>query len=124
HHYAYQQKAKDIVDSIINSDVIKLDRRAIGNAGNLDSKIIRSICKNHGIKFSLSSEAKGGNKLYTVKNKRNNLAHGSQSFSECGGEYTLNDLNEIKNQTYIFLSDILSSMEDYYNNKLYLANAQ
>jgi hypothetical protein len=124
HHYAYQQKAKDIVDSIINSDVIKLDRRAIGNAGNLDFKIIRSICKNHGIKFSLSSEAKGGNKLYTVKNKRNNLAHGSQSFSECGGEYTLNDLNEIKNQTYIFLSDILSSMEDYYNNKLYLANAQ
>jgi len=60
--------------------------------------------------------------LDDVKEKRNNLAHGTQSFVECGRDYTIEDLNNIKEQTTLFLKGILDGMKEYFDNKLYLSS--
>jgi hypothetical protein len=68
----------------------------------------------------MGPESRGGVALEDVKNKRNNLAHGTMSFVECGRDYTIEDLKKIKNETVFFLQNILSGMKNYYDNQLYL----
>jgi hypothetical protein len=86
----------------------------------MDADIIREVCKGHGINFTPNTESKGGARLKDVKTKRNELAHGTLSFAECGREYSLEDLLEIKDQTYLFLSGLLDGMNAYYDNEGYL----
>lgn len=58
--------------------------------------------------------------LEDVKNKRNELAHGTTSFVECGRNYSIDDLIKIKDQTIKFLNCILNGMKQYYDSKKYL----
>lgn len=120
HHNSYRNKATEIINSILNGDTISLDRKATDISGNLDAEKIRHICEDHGITFSVSSECKGGIVLTDVKNKRNELAHGTTSFVECGRDYTIDDLIKIKDQTILFLEGILNGMKIYYDEQQFL----
>jgi hypothetical protein len=101
-------------------ETIELNRKALSFDGNLDADEIRKVCSGHGINFNPDSTCKGGERLKDVKTKRNELAHGTLSFAECGREYSLKDLTEIKDQTYVFLTGLLDGMNDYYENDGYL----
>ncbi len=57
--------------------------------------------------------------METVKDRRNDLAHGTLSFAECGRDYTINDLEEIKNQAVTFLKGLLDGMKLYYDERQY-----
>ena len=120
HYNSYRDKAREIITDIMNSNTIELDRKATDISGNLDADKIRDLCKNHGIRYSLSPDTRGGYVLKDVKDKRNYLAHGTMSFVECGRDYTIEELEKIKNETKIFINDILLGMKEYYDNKLYL----
>lgn len=120
HYHSYRDKAAEIITSILSDDVLALDRKAADISGNLDAEKIRQICREHGIQFRLCPESRGGVVLEDVKNKRNNLAHGTISFVECGRDYTIEDLKKIKNETVFFLNNILTGMRNYYDNQLYL----
>lgn len=123
HYNSYRNKATEIITSILSDDIIVLDRKATDISGNLDADKIRDICDEHGISYMIPPECKGGAVLTDVKNKRNNLAHGTTSFVECGRDYTINDLIKIKGQTISFLNGILDGMKSYYNEKKYLYTA-
>jgi len=59
-------------------------------SGNLDAKKIRDFATNYGFSYKTDVEiTKNGKELFTVKNNRNNLAHGVFSFCDCGKDYTL-----------------------------------
>ena len=58
--------------------------------------------------------------LEKVKKKRNSLAHGDESFSRCARDLTLVDLEEIKDTVLLFISEILTGMDKYYDEKQYL----
>lgn len=105
----------EIIDTIIN-DIIELSKEHIEKKGNFDDNVIRSICKEHGIKYSKCD----GSKLGFVKNNRINLAHGIMSFSECGRDLTTNDLKEIMDSVLKFIESILNDMKEYHDNKLFL----
>ncbi len=120
HYNSYRDKAAEIITSILSDDTLTLDRKATDISGNLDAEKIRQICRDHGIQYRLGPESRGGVALEDVKNKRNNLAHGTMSFVECGRDYTIEDLKKIKNETVFFLQNILSGMKNYYDNQLYL----
>ena len=122
HYYSYQNKAEEIINSILNNETLALDRKATNISGNLDATKIRQLCQEHGITFSTNQDSKGGIVLSDIKNKRNNLAHGTISFVECGRDYTFDDLVQIKNQTISFLRSILDGMQQYYTEKLYLTH--
>jgi len=120
HYNTYRDKALEIINGIVNNETIILDRKATAISGNLDADTIRQICHDHGIVFSIDARCRGGIVLADVKEKRNNLAHGTISFVECGRDYSLNDLTEIKNETVLFLRGLLDGMTSYYDNQEYL----
>ncbi|MBW9173420.1 hypothetical protein K2F43_19720 [Clostridium estertheticum] len=117
---SYKEKAMEIITSIMSGEVISLDKNATNISGNLNAAKIREICKVHGITYSIDKSCRGGIVLDDVKNKRNELAHGTISFVECGREYSMESLTQIKVETVKYLEGILAGMEKYYNYKLYL----
>ena len=119
HYGSYKDKALEIVNSIMTGEIIELNREALPVSGNLDADEIRKVCNGHGIGFKPDSVCKGGGRLNDVKTKRNLLAHGTLSFSECGREYALADLIDIKKQTYVFLAGLLDGMQKYYDEDGY-----
>jgi hypothetical protein len=56
-----------------------------------------------------------------VKTQRNDLAHGSISFSECGRQYTVDELERIKRQVVVFMRSILRSIGAYIRKQSYAA---
>ena len=119
HYNSYKEKAIEIVNAILAGETIDLDRKATDRSGNLDAQQIRNICTNHGISFSAEPSCRGGVVLETVKERRNSLAHGTLSFSECGRDYSIAYLEKIKEETVVFLRGLLNGMKQYYDEKQY-----
>ena len=119
HYNAYRDKALEIINSILTGEVIELDRKATAISGNLDAQQIRNVCKEHGINFMPEEGSRGGIVLETVKERRNALAHGTLSFAECGRDYSIKELRDIKKETVLFLHGLLAGMKKYYDGKLY-----
>jgi len=124
HYRTYKSKALEIVNSIMIGETIDLNRKSLSIDGNIDADIIRNVCYDHGITFSPDRESKGGERLKDVKLKRNELAHGTLSFAECGRDYSLEDLVKIKDQTKIFLTGLLEGMKRYYDYEEYLDHVE
>lgn len=122
HFNSYKGKALEIVNSILTGEVIDLDRKATAISGNLDAQQIRNVCNEHGIVFQTDAASRGGIVLETVKERRNDLAHGTLSFAECGRDYSLDQLANIKNETVLFLQGLLAGMKQYYDEKQYQHN--
>ena len=119
HYNSYKGKALEIVNSILVGEVIELDRKATAISGNLDAQQIRNVCSEHGIVFQPDAKSRGGIVLETVKERRNDLAHGTLSFAECGRDYSIKDLGKIKDQAVLFLRGLLAGMKQYYDEKQY-----
>lgn len=108
---------EEIIDQIIN-DIIKLDNKKIGISGNLDARKIRKICKKH----KISIKAIDGTSLHDIVKKRNALAHGSDSFTDCTRDLSVKDLDIIRENVVSFIHSILRDMKQYHDNKLFLYN--
>lgn len=113
---AYENRVQRIIVDITTNTPIILSKDALGISGNLNAKKIKDICDRHKIRYRLQTN---GECLERVKLERNNLAHGSVSFSDCARDLTLGDLESIKDEVVAFLNDILNGMKNYYDGKLY-----
>lgn len=105
--------AEDIIEQCFSPDKVF--------SGNVDARKIREVSQKYG--FSVRTnyrKTKGGLELKTVKDKRNDLAHGIFSFQEVGHNYTVQDLLRIKKEVIAYLSQILDNIENYITNKEYL----
>jgi hypothetical protein len=90
-------------------------------SGNVHAETIRGLAKKFGFSFTTTPKiTNNGKALETVKDRRNELAHGIYSFQEVGKDYTEIELIKMKNQVIAYLSQILDNIEDYINNKDYL----
>lgn len=98
-------------------------------SGNLDAREIRKIATSYGFSHSVVpitnpdgtlTNLDAGD-LLTVKSQRNDLAHGTFSFKDCGKNYTIQDLIKIKNHVIEYLRQILKNIENYIINSEYLA---
>lgn len=113
---AYENRIQAIIKNITTNSPIILSKGALRIGGNLNAKKITDICKSHNICYQLSTS---GEHLEQVKNKRNYLAHGDVSFSECARDLAISDLEKYKDDVILFLANILDGMKNYYDNKLY-----
>lgn len=87
-------------------------------AGNLDARSIRLTAR----RFGFAEPA--GNKfwmLQTVKDARNDLAHGVKSFADVGRNSTPSDLELARAQTVEILTKTLENIDAYLRQKEYLA---
>lgn len=90
-------------------------------SGNVDAKQIRLIAERYGFSYSTNKlETKDGYNLFTVKRRRNDLAHGFISFQECGKDYTIQEIILIKNEVTNYVEQILTNIQLYIKNKDYV----
>lgn len=86
-------------------------------SGNLDARSIRETARRYGFSEPTGSQF---NLLLTVKNARNDLAHGVKSFVEVGRDATPDDLKDAKQQTFDILRQTLTNIEGYLTGRSYL----
>ena len=86
-------------------------------SGNLDARAIKSTAK----RFGFAEPA--GDKfwlLQTVKDVRNDLAHGVKSFADVGRNASPSDLEAARAQTVQILGETLQNISDYLQKQEYL----
>lgn len=115
--------AKTFVSRVANlaNDIVKtsFDKQKIFS-GNVDSRKINEISKQYGFDATTThANTKNGHCLLAIKNKRNDLAHGTSSFTEIGKEYSIEDLEKMKKETINYLKEILDNIDQYLVNQEY-----
>lgn len=91
-------------------------------SGNIDREEIKGKSLIYG--FSTNSEythTKHGEKLATIKQHRNDLAHGNVSFAELGKNVSYQDLENVSLEVIAYLDSIANNIEHYINTDGYLA---
>ena len=90
--------------------------------GNVDARKIRSVAAQYGFSSIVTHEdAKGGERLQDVKDKRNTLAHGRAAFSEIGRDITFSQMEDARKQTVSYVEGILDNIQAYLDEEHYLA---
>jgi len=98
---------------------------AKGGGGNWDDEEIYRISKRLGCALRITPESSEAAKrpfrddcgaLKLVAKLRNELAHGSVSFSECGSGTTVRELKDLKWRVATYLTDVISSFNDFIHN--------
>jgi len=86
-------------------------------SGNLDARTIRLTAKRFGF-----PEPAGNNfwMLQTVKDARNDLAHGVKSFADVGRNASPSDLELARAQTVAILTETLQNIDTYLKQQEYL----
>jgi hypothetical protein len=85
-------------------------------SGNIDSRKISDTVRDIGLK-----PKKGYSEvtLLTIKDERNNLAHGTKSFSDCGKDYAATELRSSYEKVKTLLLKVILDFEFYLQNKKY-----
>lgn len=87
-------------------------------SGNLDAKTIRGLIEKIGIRYELHVDKE--EKLLTIKNNRNKLAHGEVSYEEIGRCYTDSDLREYIDAVLNYVISFKKLVAQYINGEGYL----
>lgn len=112
-HSTYLSAFEAVAQRIEVKEHIALSSRKLPVSGNLDAQAVRKICKMHGFQIQTSKYAKGGEVLTIIKDKRNALAHGNQSFAECGREYAVADLKRMTKEVKHFVLGVHKSARQF-----------
>ena len=92
-------------------------------SGNVDARQIKDFANRYGFSHSTNPlKTKNGEKLVTVKGKRNDLAHGFISFQDCGKDFSIEDIIETKIEVVEYVSQILDNIEEYLKLREYAVN--
>lgn len=91
-------------------------------SGNVDAKLIRKIAGTYGFSHATNRDiTRNGADLLTIKDVRNDLAHGLKTYDEVGRAYTARALLEIGVRSLAYVQAILGNVEDYLEASGYLA---
>lgn len=107
----------EVALEILNRETIKLDKKNLDISGSLDAQKIRDLADKIGFK-----RTKNGRILVDIKNKRNRLAHGERTFYDVGKDYTVKEIIDFKNETFNYLSDVITKIESFISEKRYKIN--
>lgn len=108
--------ATDIIKYSFNTEVKKKLF-----SGNIDGRKIKEFSDKYGFDSNTDlTKTEHGNWLITIKDKRNDLAHGIYSFTEVGKDYSIQDLTSMKDKTINYIESILNNIEQYLLNDKFL----
>lgn len=122
-HDNFRNKGTDNIFSALGqlaNDMINIEFDSTKTiSGNIDGRKIREFSIKYGFSNKTHKNANSGNKLHQVKTQRNNLAHGNISFAECGRNYSVEELDEIKKEVIMYLRNILRNIKKYLDERKY-----
>lgn len=90
-------------------------------AGNFDGISIVQTFESHGMQVETSSRNYRPDILNSLKEQRNNLAHGSVSFVEAVRTDGLRDISENKEFVFGFLDELIRIYKEYIAQQAYRA---
>ncbi len=111
------RSALDLCEHLVQAFPVSKFEIERGGGGNWDDRSIERIAERLGLLLRIDSQTYSEIKrpfrndqgaLAFIKTLRNNLAHGSVSFAECGRGVTVGDLCELKNLTASYLREVIS----------------
>ncbi len=117
----------DILQSISN-DVINIVEvndddqsylskvKGVNISGGVDLRKAKMLAAKYG--WNMSTITAGSHAL-TIKTNRNLLAHGRLSFNECGNRFQLSELQIIKADIFLFLTQIIDAIDNYLSQQNY-----
>jgi len=100
--------------SLARDVIYETFERSENFAGNLDARAIRDTAKRFGFTPPTGHEF---TMLQTVKDLRNDLAHGVKSFAEVGRNASPSDLEKARSQTVEILTQTLNNINGYLQNQ-------
>nr|WP_321291739.1 MAE_28990/MAE_18760 family HEPN-like nuclease [uncultured Trichococcus sp.] len=111
--------SQKIVDDIIAENKIILDFDKFKLSGNADLRKIKDIFSEHGVAIDASKTSSQGSSLITIKEKRNSLAHGNESFIESAKDFSEKDIQKFSNHVFSILEYIMDVVDNYIDNEKY-----
>lgn len=114
--YTFIKQNDLIIEYILEQKVLSLKPKDTLPAGNLDGDKICKTFRDHGIKLVFNKSNYRPQLLENIKNKRNDLAHGTVSFVDAVKDNSISDLEQEVIIVTNFLEDLIKHV------KLYLAN--
>jgi len=111
---------KELIDEFAIGFDIKLEKETINISGNLDYENIQKIINTYGFYGSITVDKKAiQTDLDKIKRERNLLAHGNKTFCQSGEIITIPELVSIKDNLISYLTELLSNIEKYIDDKKY-----
>ena len=92
---------------------------AINTSGSIDIRKIYEIFEKHGCTIAEDMREGCGGSFLTVKKKRNRLAHGNESFSQCGSNYLFSELDKMRKDIMTFLPVVIETTKKFVEEKGY-----
>ncbi len=109
--------SKNIADTL-SSELMEFKELPSDISGNLDLRKIIFLSKKIGIPLGRIPDVdRTGEILLSIKNKRNDLAHGNKSFSDVGSFLTYNELEDYKERTLGFLEFLIRKFQIFVSEK-------
>ncbi|MEM8674687.1 MAG: MAE_28990/MAE_18760 family HEPN-like nuclease [Cyanobacteria bacterium P01_G01_bin.67] len=122
-NFSKNKSAKDLAGKIKNISVDIVSEGLSSEkmfSGNVNNEIIKNLANSYGFSSATTTKTRDGTDLMIIKNHRNDLAHGSQSFKEVGRNITADELLEIQKRVIFYLKEILLNIENCISNQKYL----
>ena len=116
----FLKKNDEIIDYIIERRTLSLNSRDSLPAGNLDGYKIKETFDNHGVQVSSRSQYFRPDVFENIKQKRNDLAHGTVSFVEAVHNDSLADLESKTNIIFGFLDELMETVKKYIETREYM----
>ncbi len=85
--------------------------------GNVDLRRMRGLAATAAVPFECSVP---GDEIKYVKDKRNSLAHGNESFADVGQDLTVGSLTDKRDECCTALGALVMGVEEFINNASYL----
>jgi len=105
---------------LVNHDNIIRSNKNPLFSGNVDAKKIREVANLYGFSHQTDQVVtRNGRSLVLIKNTRNNLAHGTDSFKDKGQETSIDELRAMKDEVIAYLDQMLTNIEYYLNTQSY-----
>lgn len=90
-------------------------------SGNVDARTLKNTAKKIGYRQN-STTGRSAPALLTVKNNRNDLAHGHKTFSDIGRDTTVSDLRIHAAQAIRYMCEVVRNIEKFVKDREYLAS--
>lgn len=110
-------------DEILNMS-ITFESLVVNISGSLDFRKIQEVFSKHGCLLNDNKREIIAPSFLVVKNKRNMLAHGNLSFSDCGSRYLISELLLFKQHIVDYMQEVVDITHDYIACKAYTMNTE
>jgi len=127
------ESALDLCEHLVSALPVPGFKMEKGGGGNWDDGAIEQIVARLGFQLKVDNAIYKGIKrpfrddlgpLGLVKKLRNNLAHGSMSFAECGENITVSELRDLSERTVAYLREVVKAFVEYIDGHGFLIEAK